>query len=47
MVWQLDIRLYKNVNLHVNTHYAHCHAMLIVNINNFRTNYNNDNTLHS
>ncbi len=30
MAWQLDIRLYRNWNLHANTHYTHSHAMLML-----------------
>ncbi len=46
-LWQLNIRLHKNLNLHANTHYTQSRNADVVNINNLRKKYNNDNTLHS
>ncbi len=40
MAWQLDIRLYRNWNLHANTHYTR--NADVVNMNNV---YNNNNNL--
>ncbi len=46
MVWQLDIRLYRNWNLHANTHYTQSRNADVVNINNLRIKYNNKNSSH-
>ncbi len=45
MAWQLDIRLYRNWNLHTNTHYTQSRNADVVNINNLRIKYKNNNTL--
>ncbi len=40
------IRLYRNWNLHANTYYTQSRNADVVNINNLRKKYNNNNNLH-
>ncbi len=46
MIWQLDIRLYRNWNLHANTHCTPPHNADVVENNNLRIKYNTNNNLH-
>jgi len=42
MVWQLDIRLYRNLNIHANTHCTQSRNNDVVNMNNLRIKDNNN-----